>query len=173
MDEKNRYRCGFNLCWISCHTDVANEGDRCEKHTNPICECCGKPATRMCGETGPMQFVCRTLICDECQHVLTTDGCSIVDEVHVKPREPNGIPWMIQDAGLCDEVKCTLGLGKTHCQYHGRNGCIPLVIWLDWHDKMNLISKKHPKYTRLMKKMNKRLIGDVRKYIRNLGNDKH
>lgn len=164
-------KCGFDMHWVSCSEPVANDGDRCEKHTDPKCECCGKPATRMCGETsGP--FCCPSLLCEECTHVLDTkEGCNVFNDVHVKPGEPNGVPWYLRDGDMsCATIGCTLGGYSddgiiTVCTHYGRRGCKPMSTYVGWLTRIDKIPKrKHL----LVKKHMKRALADVRKTIRRM-----
>lgn len=98
--------CNFGVAWLGdCPAQVAEEGQRCEKHANLKCASCNAPATHTCDETG--QLVCGTPLCDNCEHAIAPDGTNggvgfyttVPKEMqkdwktHIKKTEQKYEPW--------------------------------------------------------------------------------
>jgi len=154
------YRCNFDRAWIKCNIYMMINTP-CGLHRDPVCGCCGAEAIRECGETSSHMFVCDTLLCDDCLHVLNMDGCNTPCRVHVKPGEPNGIPWYVKE--YCSQIGCTLGLGADHCCFYRNGGCEPIRLWAWYSEKKAFISKKRPL---LIKKNHKRMLSAVKKFVK-------
>lgn len=83
-------KCQFDLAWRGpCNKPVAER--MCEEHARLKCSSCGAQATRECEET--MQFVCGSLLCDDCEHEIAEDGTNGRSNKHCKKTEQKHLPW--------------------------------------------------------------------------------
>ena len=94
--------CNFSKAWVG---NCKNENP-CKEHANLKCCSCGEPATNQCYETG--QFVCGSLLCDNCEHTIheddTNGGIGFNQQappegmkLHCKKSEQKNKYWFLND----------------------------------------------------------------------------
>lgn len=141
-EDHDKIICQFDLGWVGrCKQHRDDNSIYCKDHIHAKCECCGKPAIRVCGETSQGQC-CEALICETCVHELDETGCNVTSESHIKQGDPQYPSWIVQclhrdsikfdpEDTICIHLECDEGESDGRCKHYTKNACQHIRDFLD------------------------------------------